>query len=213
MHSARHVPRPTPGRGRRRKRWWLVVVALAVPPSFAWADPVVLRIDPDSSRVEYHITNPLGDVTNLAGRPAGEVNADSAHAIALAGHIIVDLRQLATGIGMRDHHVKSSSILDVETYPLAEFALVGVEPDSTVSRGVQADGHGGTPAIAHGTLSLHGVTHEVGVPVRLLWQRDRLRVRGSFTILLADYRIPRPRRLVIVAGKSVDVRLDLLFVP
>ena len=175
---------------------------------------VDLRLQPDSSHVEYHITNPLGDVTNSAGTLEGEAHADRAGSLALTGRVRVDLRQLQTGIGMRDHHVKSKSYLDVEVYPLAEFELRGTAPDSAPGGAIQAAGMPGAQTeIMSGTLQLHGVTRDVEIPVTLQWQQEQLRVRGSFTILLADYGNPRPRRLVIAAGKTVDVRLNLLFLP
>jgi polyisoprenoid-binding protein YceI len=211
MHAVRHA---CPTRWSREACCALGLLAAGILLAGAAPGPgthVILRIEPDSSRVEYHITNPIGDVTNLAGLPAGEVQADSVHGASLAGTITVDLRQLTTGIGMRDRHVKSPSILDVEAYPRAEFVLRGTETeagDAAVGRESE-----GVPAMAHGTLTLHGVAREIDIPVQLRWQQAQLRVRGSFTIQLADYGIPRPRRLVIVAGKSVDVRLDLLFVP
>jgi polyisoprenoid-binding protein YceI len=211
MHAARHARSLRWSRATCCALGLLAAGILLAGAAPATAAHVVLRIEPDSSRVEYHITNPIGDVTNVAGFAAGEVQTDSVPSSSLVGHIAVDLRQLTTGIGMRDRHVKSPSILDVASYPLAEFALRGVETEA----GGAATGHEneGVPAIARGTLTLHGVAQEIEVPVRLRWQHARLRVRGNFTIQLADYGIHRPRRLVIVAGKSVDVRLDLLFVP
>ncbi len=201
-------------RGSRALLVALAVTLLAGGRARVVAAPVDLRVEPDSSQVDFHITNPLGDVTNPAGAPSGVVHADSVGSLALTGRVQVDLRQLVTGIGMRDRHVKSKSILDVETYPISEFKLTAVTPDTVPHGGNRtAPGVSVQHAVAHGTLQLHGVTHEVEVPVELAWERARLRVRGDFTILLADYGIPRPKRLFIEAGKSVDVRLDLYLVP
>lgn len=212
------LPRPAlDSNGKPRNRWGqaiLVAAAFSAAARPAEPVPVDLRIEPDSSRVEYHITNPLGDVTNVAGPAAGRVHADSTGVLSVNGRVSVDLQQLATGIGMRDHHVKSKSCLNVETYPLAEFELHGVAPDTAVSGEARPAGRDSVqPAVARGTLQLHGVTREIDIPVTLQWEQNQLRVHGRFTILLADYDIPRPRRLVIAAGKYVDVRLDLLFVP
>jgi hypothetical protein len=38
-------------------------------------------------------------------------------------------------------------------------------------------------------------------------------VRGAFVLTLADHGIKRPKKLIFSAGKTVDVRLDLRFVP
>jgi polyisoprenoid-binding protein YceI len=214
MHSTRRTPQEDT---KPRRRWGLesfLAAALLAAAGPGTAAPVELHVQPDSSRVEYHITNPLGDVTNVAGPASGSVHADRSGTLALTGRVSVDLRQLTTGIGMRDHHVKSKSYLDVEQYPYAEFELREAAPDSGRGDGGHTPSLGnGRQALATGTLRLHGVTREVEIPVSLDWQQSRLRVRGSFTIALQDYGIPRPKRLVIVAGKTVDVRLDLLLVP
>jgi len=181
------------------------------------AEPIVLRLEPDSSRVQYHIEHSISAVTDVAGTPRGELRLElDAGTVRLEGEVGVDLRRLQTGISKRDQHIKSAEYLDVERHPEAAFVLTGVAPDSSV-RVARAPAPPWWAGRARGSLSLHGVSHDVEVPVGLWWLgepgRSGLRVRGDFVLALADYGIKRPKKLVFSAGKSVDVHLDLVFAP
>lgn len=158
-----------------------------------------LHVVADSSRVEYHITHSLSDVTDSAGIASGVVEIDPASATVYAARVDVDLRALRTGIDMRDRHIHSSDYLDTARFPTARFDFAAALADS------------GGAVRARGTLALHGVEREIEVPLRLLPRADGVRVRGTFTIALADHDIPRPKMMMLAAGKTVDVRLDLLF--
>lgn len=177
-----------------------------------------LHVLTDSSRVEYHITHSLGDVRDTAGTPSGQIRVErSDGAWRVEGRVIVALQGLRTGIGQRDRHIQSEDYLHVARFPFAVLELATVVPDSAAA-GV-GDSTGAVPAPerwtgrARGSLDLHGVVRPVEVPVELAWVGERLRVRGRFTILLADHGIPVPKKLMLSAGKSVDVEFDLRLAP
>jgi polyisoprenoid-binding protein YceI len=185
-----------------------VLSLVAAMPAAPAASEVVLHLQPDSSRVEYHIEHSIAAVTDLAGTPSGELRATATDAgVALAGRVEVDLRALQTGISQRDQHIRSAEYLDVEHHPTARFVLEAVQPDS-----------GDTTATrARGTLQLHGVERPLELPVTLQWSgapgQSPLHVAGRFVLRLADHGIKRPKKLLFAAGKTVDVRLDLRFAP
>ena len=194
---------------------FLVCVAALVAESVA-GEPLLLQLDPAASRVEYHITHTLKDVTDVAGTPSGHVRIDTtAGAWNLEGHVTVDLRALVTGNGTRDRHVKSDDYLDVEKFPSAEFRFLQAEADSSLV--IAADSVAAAwVGRVRGPLTLHGVERTLEVPVRLdaVPGRDgALRARGRFVLQLADFGIPQPKKLGLSAGKSVDVRVDLVFAP
>jgi polyisoprenoid-binding protein YceI len=187
----------------------LAVVALARTVS---AGPTVLKLQPDDSHVRYEIDHTLGPVKNTAGPAEGSIEtAGAADSMTIRGHVNVDLREIRTGVDQRDHHIKSPEYLDVERFPLAEFSLTEVVRDTRAP----ADSlpPGAWRARARGTLQLHGQTRDVEVPVVLVLEAKKLRVRGGWTLALADYGIKRPKKLMFSAGKTVDVKLDLVFAP
>jgi len=158
-----------------------------------------LQVVPGESRVEYHIDHTVAAVTDVAGPATGTAQVDSAGQL-VSGQVDVDLRDLQTGNTKRDHHIKSAEYLDVEQFPLARFTLRGAPV-------------AGDSVQATGTLELHGETHDLHVPLRVTHDGARLHVEGRFRFALADWGIKRPKKLVFAAGKTVDVRLDLLFEP
>jgi len=176
-----------------------VVVGFSGGPALA----IELRLVPDSSRVEYHITHSISDVTDVAGRASGRVQIDASNTSVQAAAVEVDLRALQTGISKRDAHIKSEEYLNVARFPTATFAFASAAPDAATPGTVRV----------HGKLGLHGVEREVEIPLVLEPRGDNLRVRGKFTIAFADHGIKRPKKLMFATGKTVDVRVDLLFSP
>jgi len=183
----------------------LGVIAIGIAGLWAQVQPagaVELHLVPDSSRVEYFITHTMSDVTDFAGPAAGMVDIDVETATVHAARVEVDLRGLRTGIDKRDAHIHSHEYLDTARFPTAVFvfaaALAGDAPATVRVRG---------------TLALHGVEREVEIPLQLAPRAGALHVRGRFTIALADHGIKRPKVLLLSAGKTVEVRLDLLFAP
>lgn len=202
-------------------------------PAASHAD--TLHLVPATSRVEYHIDHSVSGVTNVAGPASGVAETDSTGSLQ-SGVVEVDLRGLQTGIGMRDRHVKSEECLDVERFPTARFTLqpVSAIPDTLPAAASSASAAPdsapaamGTLAadslakgtltadslVANGTMELHGQTHELRVPLQVRREGPDLWVRGRFTFVLADWGIKRPKKLMLAAGKTVDVRLDLHFAP
>lgn len=202
---------------RRGTRIVFPAVLLGAGATPAPGQPLHLGLVPDSSRVEYHITFSLSDVTNTAGPASGTVLATRAGGSDFFGIVSVDLRGLQTGIGRRDRHIRSADYLDTERYPLAELRIAEVVADSnrTPEPAATATNPAGSDLSArvHGTLDLHGVRRDVDIPVDLDWRGEQVRVRGRFPIRLADHAIRRPKRLLLATGESVEVRVDLLFVP
>jgi len=182
----------------------------------AGGEPLFLQLDPAASRVEYHITHTLKDVTDVAGIPAGHVRVDTTGGgWTLEGRASVDLRALVTGNGTRDRHVKSADYLDVERFPAAEFHLTEAIADPSLA--VASDS---MPAAwigrVRGPLQVHGVEHTLEVPLRfdaVPGREGALRARGRFILKLADFGIPQPKKLLFAAGTQVDVWIDFTFAP
>jgi len=193
-----------------------LAVALVLDAAPGACEPRLLQLDPAASRVEYHITHTLKDVTDLAGTPEGHVRLDTTDGVwVLEGRASVDLRALVTGNGTRDRHVKSADYLDVERYPTATFHIVEAIADPSLA--VASDStHAAWIGRVRGPLAVHGVEHMLEVPMRfdaVPGREGALRARGRFILQLADFAIPRPKKLMLAAGTSVEVRLDLVFVP
>lgn len=127
-----------------------------------------------------------------------------ARPLTFGGDIVVDLKTLDTGIGLRDDHLRNE-YLEVgkgsgfEKAVLSGLQLGNLDPDSFQGR---------TPFT--GDLAVHGV--KVAIKGQAEIQRDAssLRVEASFPVRVADHGIPKPQYLGVGVRDEVQVRVSLI---
>ena len=108
----------------------------------------------------------------------------------------VPLDGLATGISLRDKHMKD--YLEASKYPAAELEVV--------RSSIKFPGPGQeASADADGTLKLHGVSRPVKVHYRAKRNGDTYAVNGSLHVNMNDYEIKVPSYLGITVKPDVDV--------
>ena len=141
-------------------------------------------------------------VTFSAAGPAGlkiEGTTSELRVIEEAGNVMVDvpLANLATGIALRDQHMKEK-YLEVSKYPDAIL---------TVARSalkVPASG-GQLTADASGTLKLHGQVRPVTVRYDATADADGLAVHGKLHLRMDEFGITVPSYLGVTVKPDVDV--------
>jgi polyisoprenoid-binding protein YceI len=133
------------------------------------------------------------------------------------GKVKVAIKEIKTGIDLRDEHLRSEMWLNASKYPYAEFQLTGIKNPSSKSLN---DGQK-VKATLVGKFSVHGVTKEVEVPATLTYfkesERTKAKVPGNllvanadFNIKLSDYGVKIPD---MVVGKVNDeVQISTSFV-
>jgi polyisoprenoid-binding protein YceI len=134
-------------------------------------------------------------------RKGGGLSLDSAQ-------LAADLTQLQStdanavrGTAVRDRFV-GRNFLETATFPKATFvANPGALPASTAPSEVQV--------ALTGKFTLHGVTRDVSVPLKVVQNGDRLEVAGSFPVHLADYRIEVPKVPFTTSAPDATVELHL----
>jgi hypothetical protein len=132
---------------------------------------------------------------------SGSLAASVSGSRVLDGSLVVDLRTLDTGIGLRNEHLREN-YLEVgsgpgsDTATLSEVELNGLDPDVPEGKGSFT-----------GLLSLHGVTRAVSGTVEVRQTSAGPRVKASFPVHLPDYRIPAPRYLGIGVKNTVQVEV------
>ena len=94
---------------------------------------------------------------------------------------VVGTGSISTGSAFRDRHLRSPDFLDVEKYPLMTFQ----------SRRIERHGDG---FIAHGPLTIHGVTKEVAIPfvqmhppTKDAWENLRVGFQGKLTVSRKEF--------------------------
>ena len=119
--------------------------------------------------------------------------------------VTADLRDLKSDDSRRDGAIRNQA-LESNAFPMTTFELT--EP-LAVPDGLAA----GDPITvqANGTLTLHGVTREVTIPIEAELRDGLMVLVGSLPIVFADYDIAQPRSPILVSIEDNGVMELQLF--
>jgi polyisoprenoid-binding protein YceI len=162
-------------------------------------------IDPDHTDVafvgrHFMITKVRGRFTGVTGTiVVAEDMGDSRVDVA------IDMTTVESGSAMRDDHLRSAELFDVEAYPQATFTSTGVE-------------WRGSEGTVHGDLTIHGVTRPVPLQVafegyaRDPWGNDRAVFSGRTKVNREDFGVSWNVALEtggVLVSKDVVVEINL----
>ena len=165
----------------------MMASALAAPQTFDFKDPKGVN------NAIFKTDAVLESINGAANGVSGTVTFDPANPGATKGKIVVAANSLTVPNKMMNEHLFSPMWLDVQKYPDITFEVKELKNVKTNGDTTTAD--------ASGTFTLHGVTKELTVPVKLtylpgkLGQRvpnmkgDLLVVRTNFELKRSDFKI------------------------
>jgi polyisoprenoid-binding protein YceI len=133
---------------------------------------------------------------------SGELVIDPAREGAIDGSLVVDLRTLETGIGLRDYHMRDRylEVSKGEGYSsaiLSGIHLDGIDPAMPVGK-----------AHFRGSLQLHGQEHEVAGTADIRRTGQDFRVQASFPVKVSDFAITSPSYLGVGVRNDVVVAVN-----
>ena len=180
---------------------WILSLVLTSSSAPGLAELHHFRLIPDESEIVTKIKDPFGGIVNGALRiRQGEARGDIDR-LQEGGsvNLVIATASYNSNIGLRDQDVHEY-YLEVEQYPVIRF-------DST---GIQKIERPRSPKdlwqiTVRGRLELHGVQREVLVPIRLLYQTNKIIAQGNLRLVLEDFNIKIPTLLFLKAGNQVDV--------
>jgi len=161
--------------------------AFAAPQTFDFKDPKGVN------NVIFKTDAVLESINGAASGVSGTVTFDPANPAGTKGKIVVAANSLTVPNKMMNEHLFGPMWLDVKTYPEITFDVKELKNVKTSADTTTAD--------AIGTLTLHGVSKEMTVPVKLtylpgkLGQRvpnmkgDLLVIRTNFDLKRNDFKI------------------------
>jgi polyisoprenoid-binding protein YceI len=160
----------------------LATAVYAAPESFDFKDPKGVN------NAVFNLDAPLESVNGSASGITGTVSFDPENPAATTGKIVVAADSLTVPNPMQKEHLHSPNWLDVAKYPEIKFeakSLANVKTDGNV-----------TSADVTGTFTLHGVTKEITVPIKLTYLKDKLSARvpnlnGDLLVIRASFAINR----------------------
>lgn len=160
----------------------LAATAFAAPQTFDFKDPKGVN------NAVFKTDAPLESINGTATAIEGKVTFDPANPAATTGKIIVKAESLNVPNSMMRGHLHSPMWLDVAKYPDITFDIKELKNVKTTDNATTAD--------AVGTFTLHGVSKEMTVPVKINYLKDKLGARvpnmkGDLLVVRANFEIKR----------------------
>ena len=116
-----------------------------------------------------------------------------------------DLTQLTSDEARRDDRIRTDG-LQTDTFPDAEFVLT-----SPISLGKKPAQGATVNATAQGTLTLHGATKDITVPVQARWSGNAIQVIATIPVVFADYNIVAPNSGFVSVEDHGTIEVSLTF--
>jgi len=182
------------------RRWsyvlWFLSFVLPLLSQAAFAEVQRFRLDANESQITAKVNDPFGNAVNGALRVRqGEARLAETGAVSL----VIDAESYNSNIGLRNQDVQEY-YLEVKQYPVIRFDSTAVQKSERPQSPKEP-----FQITLKGRLELHGVQKEVIVPLRLLYQTDKIIAQGSFRFSLEEFNISAPRLFFLKSGNQVDV--------
>lgn len=194
------------------------VVALALAAPLA-AAPRTFVVDPERSRIHVHVGKSgvfgfAGHEHDVVGRPSGgEVVADagdlSSSSVVVrvpATSFQVDAAKEPSGDAPKVQRTMEDEVLEVSTHPEMSFRSEKIEGRELSPGRYRLD--------VTGTVTLHGVSRRVEVPVTVAVQGDELTANGELRVRHDAFGLKRVSAGLgtVKVANEIDVRLEIVAV-
>ena len=155
---------------------------LAAPQTFDFKDPKGVN------NAVFKLDAPLESINGSGNGVSGSVTFDAANPGATHGTIIVDAASLNVPNSMMKQHLQGEMWLNTAKFPTITFEAKELKNVKTAA--------GTTTADASGSFTLHGVTKEITVPVKLTYLADKLgqrvpNMKGDLLVIRTSFKIKR----------------------
>jgi polyisoprenoid-binding protein YceI len=160
----------------------MTAAVYAAPQTFDFKDPKGVN------NVIFKTDAVLESINGAASGISGTVTFDPENPGATKGKIVVDAKSLTVPNKMMNEHLHSGMWLDVQKYPEITFEVKELKNVKTQGDTTTAD--------ATGTFTLHGVTKDLTVPVKLTYLPDKLGARvpnmkGDLLVVRTNFDVKR----------------------
>ena len=160
------------------------------------AAPQPLQIDEGRSQIEVRVTATAHAFTARLDQFISVIMVDSEGGVVTGATLTFHLTDVSTGIRARDRAMQQWE--EIERFPDGHFLLGSLAPA------------GGGHFIAHGRMTLHGISREVVFPVSITTDRKIYAVDGTVALNTQDFGLPKIRKLgVLRVDSTVTVKFHL----
>lgn len=145
-----------------------------------------------TGKIEFVAKGRPAFITISGEAPLEQINL-KAETTKISGTVSVAIKDLTTGIELRDEHLKDR-YLEAAKFPTALFTLEELVTNASSFKG---------------KLLLHGVEKDVTGQTRITTKDGKTKITAAFVINLKDYQIEIPSYQGITVAQDVDVSVDL----
>jgi polyisoprenoid-binding protein YceI len=163
------------------------------------AEQYVAKLDPQSSKVAFSLGATMHTVEGTVRATEGALTFEPGRS-EVSGRIVVDARTANTASQGRDkkmHH----EVLESEKYP--EIVLIPAKLQGSPNLA------GVSRVILEGTLTIHGSTHPISIPLEIAITGQRYTASGSFKVPFVAWGMNDPSVFVLRVEKFFTVSLAI----
>ena len=149
----------------------------------------------DSYKVAFYSKDATGVFKEMTGTvESSQSSKEDGADLDLSFDLKIKVSSINTGNGVQNRHAKSDEWFDAEKYPTIDFISTRVFKNE---EGVFADG----------SLTLHGVTKEVSIPITIKSTDEKTIYKAEFSVNRMDYKLGPDskvsRNIKIIAGIAI----------
>ena len=150
----------------------------------------------DESALSYHLVHKMHEVTGVSRnfKCVVDLAADSSKSRV---YVKTAVSEFVSGNSSRDANMLE--VLEATKYPYVEF----------MSDSVRREGREGADWRVYGRLTFHGVKKPLNFTVKPLVSGNKVRVKGAFKISLTEFKVERPRLLMIPVEDDLEIEIDV----
>jgi len=178
----------------RRNIQRMLAVALCLAPA-AFSRQISVEFNPATTKINWSLEGNVHTSHGTFQLKEGRVKVDPANGNA-SGELVVEAETGESGNGQRDRRMKKE-ILQTDKYPEIRFRVTKLE--GAVSADVAST------IRAFGQFSIHGVSHEISVPLTVTIKGAEFSGTGKFVVPFVDWGMKDPSNFLFKVEKTVTV--------
>lgn len=171
---------------------------LATAPLASVAGELVVTVDPAATRTTFVLRATLHKAEGRVPLKSGEIRFDPATGRA-SGKLVFDATRATTDNDGRDEKMHAE-VLESARYP--EFVFVPEKVEGPFNN------TGVSKLKLIGTITIHGGSHPLTVPLDVQASGSRATVKGTFQVPYVAWGMKDPSMFVVRAAKEVDVTVE-----
>lgn len=180
-----------------KKNTILLIVSALMTLSFTAQASQSIKLQSDEGKVEFTAKGPLVRVNGKGPGADGELSVENEMA---SGVISLNLKELDTGISLRDDHMKNKYL---------EVSKPGNGKAILTLKNVKLPKNLKGKAKFTGMLSLHGVEKPVSGTVKMKGvKKGKAKISADFSVRFSDFNIELPSFKLVSVGEEIKISVS-----